>query len=172
MVSIKKKAPRVSVLMSVYNAMPHLRQALDSIVNQTFLDFEFLIVDDASSDDSLEILELYEKKFENICLFRREKNKGICENRRMLLNLAKGDYIAIMDADDISKLDRLETQINYLDSHPNIAVVGSNNEIINEKGTCIGYRRYLENITETDILKASPVSQPSVMFRRDSAISV
>ena len=116
--------PRVSILTPVYNTnIEHLHQCIDSILNQTFTDFEFIILNDSPENTELEseILSYSDKR---IKYYKNDKNIGISESRNRLLQLARGEYIAIFDHDDISMPDRLACQVEFLDTHPNIGVIG------------------------------------------------
>lgn len=123
--------PKVTILMSVYNDEKFVREAIDSILNQTFTDFEFLIINDGSKDDSLKIIKSY--KDTRITLISRE-NKGLVYSLNEGIKLAKGEYIARQDSDDVSLPHRLETEVKFLDSHPKVGLVGSNYTIIDTKG--------------------------------------
>jgi glycosyltransferase involved in cell wall biosynthesis len=106
---------------------------VESVLNQTFRDFEFLIINDGSKDDSLDILKKYEKEDIRIRLISR-KNKGLVASLNEGITKAKGEYLARMDSDDVSPPYRLEREVNFLDGHPEIGLVGSNYTIINESG--------------------------------------
>ncbi len=121
-VSMKEK-PRVTVLMSVYNGEKYLREAIDSILNQTFKDFEFLIIDDGSTDSSADIIRSYTDF--RIRLIQNEKNIGLTRSLNKGLKLAKGEYIARMDVDDISLPIRFEKQVSFLDKYEDVKLVGS-----------------------------------------------
>ncbi|MBQ7285562.1 MAG: glycosyltransferase [Alphaproteobacteria bacterium] len=117
--------PTVSVLMPVYNTQEtHLREAIDSILNQTFKDFELLILNDCSTDPNVEkvVLSYNDKR---IKYSKNEQNMGISGSRNHLVSLATGKYLAVMDHDDISCPERLAKQVEYLEQHPEIGVVGS-----------------------------------------------
>ena len=117
--------PKVSVLMPVYKTNEkYLREAIDSILNQTFKDFEFLILDDCPDDDREEIIKSY--KDNRIKYTKNEKNLGIALSRNKLIDMAKGEYLAIFDHDDISLPERLKKQVQYLDEHQDVGVVSSN----------------------------------------------
>ena len=118
------KNPTVSVIMSVYNGAEYLKEAIESILNQTFEDFEFLIMDDGSQDKSPEILNFYAGKDKRIKLFRQE-NKGLTKSLNILINLAQGQFIARMDADDISLPERLEEQTKYIIKNPKCGLLGT-----------------------------------------------
>lgn len=117
------KSPMVSVIMPTYNRETFLPRAIESILNQTYTDFEFIIVDDGSTDNSIQIIKEYAQKDKRIRLIRNEENKGIAYSRERGKNAARGTYIAIMDSDDISFPTRLEKQVEYLQTHKDIAVV-------------------------------------------------
>jgi glycosyltransferase involved in cell wall biosynthesis len=129
---VKSSKPKVTVLMSVYNSEEFLEKAVNSILNQTFKDFELLIINDGSKDGSLKILQEFANKDDRINLISRE-NKGLVASLNEGISKAKGQYIARMDSDDMSTHDRLDMEVKYLDENPNIALVGSNYTIIEEK---------------------------------------
>jgi len=119
--------------MSVYNGERHLREAVESILNQTFCDFEFIIVDDASTDSTPEILREYAKQDERIRLLRNAYNLGITRSLNRGLKLVHGEYIAHLDADDISLPSRLKLQTRFLDAHPQVGALGAAVEVIDEQ---------------------------------------
>ena len=127
---------KITVLMPVYNDEQYLRESIESILNQTFRDFEFLIVSEhGTSKESLAIIESYSD--ERIRHIHNATRLGLVGSLNHGLKEAKGEYIARMDADDISVLDRLEKQINFLKQNPNIALLGGAFEIINSNGTSV-----------------------------------
>ncbi len=111
-------APTVSILMPVYKTAPFLREAMDSMLSQTFTDFELIVLDDCSPDNAEVILDNY--KDPRIVRYLGEKNEGLASVLNVGMQMAKGKYIARMDSDDISLPNRLEVQVNYLEQHPNI----------------------------------------------------
>lgn len=117
--------PIISVIMSVYNTpIQYLIDSIESILNQTFTDFEFLIVDDASTDESIHrLLETYNDP--RMYIIHNEINRGLTYNLNVLFKLAKGQYIARMDADDISMPDRLEKQYSYMEKYKQVQILGS-----------------------------------------------
>lgn len=118
------KNPKVSVLMPVYKTPEkYLREAVSSILNQTFTDFEFLILDDCPEDDREEIIKSYSDK--RIKYVKNEQNLGITPSRNKLVEMAAGEYLAVFDHDDISMPNRLEKEVRYLDEHPECGVVGT-----------------------------------------------
>ncbi len=130
-------APKVSVLLAVYNTNPdYLREAMDSILGQTFSDFELIVVNDGSSNEDVEktVLGYTDTR---IRYYRNERNLGITPTRNRLIELARGEYLAVMDHDDVSLPERLQKQVDYLDSHPDVGVVGSFFRSIGEKTSCV-----------------------------------
>ncbi len=131
---------KISVIMAVYNGMPFLKEAVKSILDQSYRNLEFIVVNDASTDDTLKYLNGLKDK--RIKIINNSENLGLAASLNKALAFAKGEYIARMDADDISLPNRLETQLRYLEDHPQIALCGCWAELINEKGAKIGAKRY------------------------------
>src|ERR1700690_4145475 len=115
--------PRVSVILPVYNASTFLGGSIESLLNQTYRDFELLIVNDGSSDDSEKIILGYSDP--RITYIRKASNTGIVETLNQGLSLAQGDYIARMDADDIALPERLELQVKFMDENKDVGVAGT-----------------------------------------------
>lgn len=115
--------PFVTVFIPVYNSEQYISETIDSILNQTYKNLEVLIVDDGSTDRSIEIIQQYQDQ--RIRLIQNEKNMGIPYTRNVGLQEARGDYIAIMDADDIACSNRIERQVTYLENNKGIDAVGS-----------------------------------------------
>ena len=110
--------PIVSILMPIYKTAPFLREAMDSMLSQTFTDFELIILNDCSPDNAEEILDEY--KDPRIVRYRGEKNEGLANVLKVGMQMARGKYIARMDSDDVSAPNRLEVQVDYLEKHPDI----------------------------------------------------
>lgn len=140
--------PVISVLMSVYNSASYLREAVESILNQTFADFEFLVIDDGSTDESLKILQEYASKDKRIILTSRE-NRGLTRSLNELLAQAKGKYIARQDADDISLPHRFEKQVHFLETHQDVVLLSSLLELIDASGRSI---KVIPDVFEPDLL--------------------
>lgn len=119
------KSPKVSVLMPIYNTnLEHLRESITSILNQTFQDFEFIILNDSPDNAGLDkLVESYRDR--RIVYLKNRKNLGITQSRNKLIDLSKGEYIAVFDHDDLSMPQRLEKEVAFLDTHPNVGVVGA-----------------------------------------------
>jgi glycosyltransferase involved in cell wall biosynthesis len=160
-------APRVSVVMPVYNAEAYLAEAVESVLAQTFKDFELLAVDDASTDRSPELLAFYARKDPRVRVLRNPQNLMISRTLNAGLNQAQGEYLARMDADDVSLPDRLAKQVAYLDAHPRAGVVGGTMVITDATGRATGERRY--HLTDAAIrrhlFRYNPFSHPLVMMR-------
>ena len=135
---MNKSNPKVSLLMCVYNGETHLREAVESILNQTFKDFELVIVDDGSTDSSWQILSEYSAKDSRIVLIQNEVNLGLEKSLNKGLAATKGEYFARQDADDVSLSNRLQLQVDFLDNHPEVGALGTAVELINEQGNTIG----------------------------------
>lgn len=126
--------PLISVIMSVYNGEKFLRQAIDSILAQTYKDFEFIIIDDGSTDQSQAIIESYARSDSRVRLFSHAFNQGLTVSLQEGVQAARGEYVARMDADDISYPERLAKQLSLFQSNPALKAVGCNVEIINAEG--------------------------------------
>ena len=131
------KQALVSVIMSVYNEKEKwLMQAIESILKQSYKNIEFIIILDNPDNKKLnDIIKFYCKKDDRVCYFKNEKNIGLVKSLNSALSYAKGDFIARMDADDISMPDRFEKQMNYLNEHPDIDLIGARCINIDEEGT-------------------------------------
>lgn len=129
-----KSDPAVSVLMPVYNGDRYLGEAIESILNQSFTDFEYIIVEDGSSDNTPSILKDYAAQDSRIVLINNEQNLGLPKSLNKGLSYARGRYVARMDADDISLPERLKTQIEFMEKHPNIGALGTAVRRIDSEG--------------------------------------
>lgn len=159
--------------MAVYNGQPYLKTAIDSILGQTFSDFEFVIIDDASTDYTPDIIELSAAQDERIICSRNEQNIGLTRSLNKGLALARGDYIARMDADDISLPERLALQVKALDGTPEMVLVSGQLEIIDASGQVVHRPRRSTNsfLVAWYLLFYNYLGGHSqVLFRRDAAI--
>lgn len=158
-------SPRVTVLMPVYNGENYLCEAIESILTQTFDDFEFLIINDGSTDRSAEIIESYPDS--RIRLVHNESNLKLIATLNKGLELARGKYIARMDCDDISLSGRLSRQVAFLNDHPEVGVCGTWIKTLGEvEEDVIKYPLGDEEI-RSQLIFESPFAHPSVMMRRD-----
>lgn len=168
--------PRVSVVMSVFNGMPYLSEAVESILSQTFTDFEFIITDDGSRDGTWEALTTAARRDARIRLIRNPSNIGAAPARNQSMALATGDYIAGQDADDISHPERLARQVEFLDANPAVGVLGTAQTFVDEAGRPLGE---MQDPVETEdealqplLLDMNCFCAASVMFRRSLLIRV
>ncbi|MDP4270056.1 MAG: glycosyltransferase family 2 protein [Bacteroidota bacterium] len=123
---------KVSVIMAVFNAGKFLKPTVESVINQTMTDWELVAVDDCSTDDSIEILRSFNDP--RIKIIEKKINSGAAESRNLAIQYAQGEYLAVLDADDISYPRRFEKQVDFLEKHPDIAIVGSYADAIDEHG--------------------------------------
>jgi glycosyltransferase involved in cell wall biosynthesis len=163
-------APVVSVAMSAYNARAYLAEAVESILAQTFTDFEFLIIDDGSTDDTPAILQKYAERDARIRLVVRE-NIGLVRTLNELIGMARGEFLARMDADDIALPHRFERQVAFLRYHPEVVALGSRVAWIDPEGHVLrefcGQEAH-EEIDEAHLaMQAGIMSHPAVMIRAD-----
>ena len=166
---------RVSIVTSIFNAEKYLEESLSSIVNQTFQDFEIILIDDGSTDGSINILSDFFHKHNNSRLLINKTNQGIPTSRNRALLIAKGEYIAIHDGDDISLPDRLEKEVDYLEQNPDIDVVGAHAYKINYSGSLLGTMSYPPKQTEDffRVIKRhrlNPIIDPSCLYRKKAII--
>jgi glycosyltransferase involved in cell wall biosynthesis len=159
--------PLVTVLMAVYNGAEYLRTSIQSIVNQKFKDFEFLIVNDCSTDDSVKVIESFNDK--RIVIYNNEENLGQTESLNKGLKLAKGKYVARMDADDMACPIWLEKLVNYIKEHTEYAAVGSTAIVMDSTGKRKKLRRVPVNFHEIifRIFFDSPMNHVSVLLNKD-----
>lgn len=167
------KNPKVSVVVAVYNAEEFIQSTIKSVLSQTFDDFELILLDDASSDASLSVMKQFNDK--RIRVLQNDKNLGISKTRNKLLDAANGEYIAVLDHDDICLPDRLKEQVKFLDNNPDIDMVGSWFELYCPKNA-VWWRRLIvncgwvwchpQNPTLLDAWQGNVVMHPTMMFRK------
>ena len=156
--------PSISILMPVYNTAPYLREAVDSILAQTFRDFELIILDDCSSDESPAILDTYTD--ERIVRYRGQKNVGIANILNIGIEMARGKYIARMDSDDISLPNRLQVQYDYLEHHPGCDLVSVAMQQFGVSNRLMQYDNSTEEM-KFNALFFSPILHASSMWRKE-----
>lgn len=166
---LKSNTPLISVVMPVYNSAGYLSTAIESILNQTHKNFEFIIIDDGSTDASGDIICKYSRQDKRIKLIQNASNFGICETLNRGIRLAKGKYIVRMDADDWSYPTRLEKQLSFMQKHPKIIISGSSIEVCNNVLKKLNRRRYPRTDKEIrkNIFKINPFAHPAVIYRKD-----
>lgn len=155
----------ISVIMSVYNEQEYISEAIESVLNQTYDNFEFIIIDDCSTDKTVDIIDKYAKSDSRVVLYQNKSNHGLTKNLNIALKKAKGKYIARMDGDDICLQERFEKQVDYLEKHEDITLVSCQTQTF-------GDENLIENvISDSEILRCTmlirPVlAHPGFMFRR------
>lgn len=161
----KEKQPKISVLMPLYNTPEeYLRPAIESILAQTFMDFEFLILNDSPDNKSLEkIVHSYNDS--RIRYYVNERNSGISRSRNRLMDLARGEYYAVMDHDDISLPERLAKQSVFLDSHPEIGVVSSWYERCSQRNRIVKSVNSSSPLIEEELFNTNRIMHPATMIR-------
>ncbi|HZW32449.1 MAG TPA: glycosyltransferase [Isosphaeraceae bacterium] len=168
--------PLISVCLPVYNARRYVAQAVESILGQTLGDFEFLILDDGSTDGSRPILEGYAARDPRIRLTSRA-NRGLVATLNELIDQARGEFLARMDADDIALPDRFRRQVDYLRAHPECSVVGCRARLIDPDGDplCDWFTERPHEEIDTLLLRedavGSVICHPSVLMRRDAVLA-
>lgn len=163
--------PTLSVITGAYNAAgcPHFQKSIASILEQSFSDFEFIICDDGSTDDTYERLKQFASADPRIKLLKNEKNMGLAATLNKCLKIARGKYIARHDCDDYSVTDRFEKQIEYLESVPEVSILGTAAHLFDESGIW-GLESFPRYVSNRDFLFTSPYKHGSVMFRREALL--
>jgi glycosyltransferase involved in cell wall biosynthesis len=162
--------PLISVVMPVHNGERFLAEAIDSVLQQTYAHFELIIVDDGSTDRTGDILAGYASRDDRIIVCRHPKNLGITATRNHGFRIARGSFLAVMDADDISLPHRLERQLRFLQSHPEIGLVGASVRRIDQcghRGKVATYPSQPAHVAWA-MLFFNPVAHPVTMMRRDA----
>ena len=155
---------KISIVMPVYNEQKYLKESIESILNQTFTDFEFIILDDGSTDDSILKIESY--KDSRIKLIKAD-HQGMVSQFNYGIKIARASLIARMDADDIAEKNRLDEQVYFLDHNPEVVIVGSNVLFIDEDSVEVCEKKYPERHADIEFIMPveSAVCHPAVMMR-------
>ncbi len=156
-------APDITVIMPVYNAGKYLKEAIDSILHQSFKNFEFFIIDDASTDESVAIINSYNDT--RIQFIRKPVNTGYTDSLNMAVGISKGKYIARMDADDISLQDRFRLQFAYMEKHPGVLVCGTAYKIIGAENI-VTLPLTFEEAKVVSLMNV-PVAHPTAFIRKE-----
>ncbi|WP_417939630.1 glycosyltransferase family 2 protein [Flavobacterium sp. RS13.1] len=156
------KNPKITVLMPVYNCELYIRESIESILNQTFDDFEFLIIDDASTDSTVDKIKMYNDK--RIKLIEKSLNTGLTNSLNYGLAIAKGEYIARMDGDDISLPKRFEKQIAFLDQNQDVILCGTLYKIIGTEKVC--EHPLFHDEIKVKLISGCYIAHPTVMIRK------
>lgn len=157
--------PRISVLMPTYNRAHFLKYSIPSILNQTYGDFEFIIINDASTDNTRKVINSFIKKDKRIKYFENTEHKDLARTLNWGVNISKGEYIARMDDDDVSHKSRFKKQVEYLDCYKAISVVGSFICMMDNKKGVSWIRSSDPDELDIAINFVNPMSHPSTMIR-------
>ncbi|MDO4420116.1 MAG: glycosyltransferase [Ruminococcus sp.] len=162
----------VSVIMGIYNCEEYLEEALNCIVNQTYPDWEVIMCDDGSKDNTVAVAQKFVDKYPNkFRLLKNEQNMGLNFTLNKCLYEAKGDYIARMDGDDLCSPERFQKEIEVLETNPDIAIVSSNMDFFDENGVW-GQTHADPNPTKLNFIKATPFCHAACMVRKEAYLSV
>jgi glycosyltransferase involved in cell wall biosynthesis len=164
--------PLVSVLMPVYNSEIFISEAIESILNQTYSNFEFIIVNDGSTDSSMNIISKYAENDNRIKIVKNKFNLGVSKSLNKGALVSKGKYIARMDADDISLIYRLEKQVEFLNNHPDIIVLGGQIQLINSPSRTFRYATEKELVRWNMLLNIPIIAHPTTMMSREHLIKI
>ncbi len=159
--------PLISIIMGVYNGENTIKKCIDSIISQTYSNWEFIICNDCSTDKTLKILSEYKNKDSRFVILNNHKNLRLGATLNRCLKVANGKYIARMDADDESLSKRLEIQVKFLETHPEIDCIGCN-RIMFDGEKDIGIWKSVENPTRKDLLTKTPFAHPTIMMKRST----
>ena len=163
----------LTVLMSIYNGETYLATAIESILSQTFTNFDFLIVDDASTDKSSIILKKFARQDSRIKIITNKQNQGLAYSLARGVEAATTPWIARMDADDIAIRDRLAKQMQYIDEHPDIDILGSYALNVNDSGEILGERKVpIDHDNICQLIWTNPLIHPTVIFRRSAILKI
>lgn len=162
-------SPNVTVIMSVYNEIKYVEKTIESVLNQTYRKFEFIIIVDTTDENIIDIIREYEHDH-RIRIVYNEKNIGLTKSLNIGIEKAKGFYIARVDADDICCLERLEKQVKHMQENPNLALIGSEAIKIDENGNVIGRLKCLRKyrLIKNIIFLKNCFIHPSVMYKKDA----
>jgi len=169
MVNKKSEKPLVSVVMATYNeTADFIRCSMESILNQSFTDFEFIIIDDSTKQETIHVIDELSSD-SRIIIIRDSKRIGFVKALNTGFKKAKGKYIARMDGDDIAERKRLEIQVSFLEKNPRYSVIGGAMNIINDKGKVTAQRFYPATSFKLNLWSVfrNPIAHPTVMLRRD-----
>lgn len=162
--------PSISVIMPAYNASQYIRQAVESILSQTFENFELLVIDDGSSDNTSDVLSCYQDS--RLRLLRNQSNEGVAHSLNRGIQEAKGRYIARMDSDDLSEPIRLEEQFKYMEQHKDVGVSGTWITIFGDQPSTVERSPVGKEIANAYLLFDNPLFHPSVIIRRSALDSL
>lgn len=160
-------SPAISVIMAAYNVEKYISESIESVLNQTFSDFELIIINDGSTDNTLSLIEYFQKKDPRIKVINNNKNQFVIKSRNIGLEKATGKYITILDSDDLLMPEKFEKQFNFLEENTEVFLIGTSVTMIDENNNyikdCIASTDYLQ--IKTEMLKHNTFYHSSIMFR-------
>lgn len=164
----------ISIIMSVYNAEKYLNVAIQSIINQTYSDWELIIINDNSDDESYSIMNKYAERDSRIRIINNVQNLGLTKSLNIGIDYAKGEYVARLDADDIADPSRLEKQINYLKKNPDVVLVGTGGYIVGENGEILHNIKVVKNrhLIKKLLLHGNLFIHSSLMVKKDALVRI
>ena len=167
--------PKISVTICTYNRANFLLKAIESVLAQTFTDYEIIIVDDASTDNTETLVEPYLASHKNILYVKNPVNLGISKTRNIALSHAHGEYIAVLDSDDTwTDTNKLQKQFDFLEQNKDYVLIGSNIQIVDEHGVKIQDTTFPteDTLIRATILKSNPIPHSTVLYRKTLAEKV
>ena len=162
--------PKISIIMGVYNAQKYLKRSIDSIIWQTYSNWEFVICDDGSVDDTVKIIEDFNDP--RIILLKNKVNHGLGQALNRCIEKSSGKYIARQDADDFSFFDRFKRQVEYLENNPEVDIIGSDALLVDEKDNIWGIFPASENFTIKNWIKGTQITHPTAMMKKDMLVKI
>jgi len=168
------KAPRVSIVIPIYNAEKYVGEAIEGLLNQTYTDFELILVNDCSTDGTLEILKEYQKKDNRIKIIVNEKNLRVSAAANRGIKEARGEYIVKQDSDDWSYPDRIAKQVEYMDAHPEVVLSSGNMEMCDENMNVKNRTHFPTTHAEimNVLLQFNPMVHSAMIYRRETFLDV
>lgn len=161
---------KVTVLMSVYNTnLEILKEAIESIFNQTYKEYEFLIINDGSKNGEIELIKSYNDS--RVKIINNEKNLGLEKSLNKGLQKANGEYIVRMDTDDISHIDRIEKQLEFIEKNPQYSIVSSRVNYFDENGIYGNSKRHGE-VKKEDLLFGNPFAHPTMIIKKEDILKI
>ena len=155
---------KLSILMTNYNEEKYIQMSIESVLENSFKNFELIVIDDGSNDSSVDIIKKYLDIDSRVKLYQNFTNMGVAHSKNLGLNYCRGDYIAMMDADDISLPNRFETQLRYMEENPEISICGGAMYLIFDQGTSL--KMAITDKIEKKLMIQNPFNHPTIMIRR------
>jgi glycosyltransferase involved in cell wall biosynthesis len=162
--------PKISVIMTAYNSSKHIDESILSVLNQTFEGFELIVVDDCSTDNTADIVSRYVDRDSRVALLSNPTNLQPALSRNRALEIAKGKYVAILDSDDVALPGRFRDQYDYLEQHPDVALVGCAAEIVDDHGKVLGRKYFPKDFNKIKfaMLLSNPFVHSGILARKQA----